>query len=164
MANSIGTRIAENRKRKGLTQDELAEYMGVSSQAVSKWENDMSCPDITLLPKLADYFNISVDELLRGVTSAQAQVIAKEERKELGKMLFKVRIKSADGDVVNVTLPMSLLKVGLEIGLKMPQVSGNTALKDLDFEAILKAAENGVIGKIVEIDSADGDHVEVSIE
>jgi transcriptional regulator with XRE-family HTH domain len=164
MANSIGTRIAENRKRKGLTQDELAEYMGVSSQAVSKWENDMSCPDITLLPKLADYFNMSVDELLRGATSVQAQVVAKEERKEFSKMLFKVRINSADGDVVNVTLPLSLLKVGLEVGMKMPQVSGNTALKDLDFEAILKAAENGVIGKIVEIDSADGDHVEVSIE
>lgn len=164
MANSIGTRIAESRKRKGMTQDELAEYMGVSSQAVSKWENDMSCPDITLLPKLADYFNMSVDELIRGASSVQAQVVAKEERKEFSKMLFKVRINSTDGDVVNVTLPLSLLKVGLEIGMKMPQISGNTALKDLDFEAILTAAENGVIGKIVEIDSADGDHVEVSIE
>lgn len=164
MANSIGTRIAENRRRKGLTQDELAEYMGVSSQAVSKWENDISCPDITLLPKLADYFNISVDELLRGAASVQTQVVDKQERKDFSKMLFKVRINSSDGDVVNVTLPLSLLKVGLDVGMKMPQISGNTALKDLDLEAILKAAENGVIGKIVEIDSADGDHVEVIIE
>ena len=56
MANTLGSRIAEYRRAKGITQDQLAEHMGVSSQAVSKWENDLSCPDITLLPRLADYF------------------------------------------------------------------------------------------------------------
>jgi|GEM_PF-6583186 len=46
MANTLGSRIGEFRKKKGITQDQLAEYIGVSSQAVSKWENDLSCPDI----------------------------------------------------------------------------------------------------------------------
>ena len=69
MANTLGSRITELRRAKGITQDQLAEHMGVSSQAVSKWENDLSCPDITLLPRLADYFGISIDKLLRGENS-----------------------------------------------------------------------------------------------
>lgn len=56
--------IAELRKAKGITQSELADYLGVSFQSVSKWENGTSMPDITLLPKLSEYFKVSVDEIL----------------------------------------------------------------------------------------------------
>lgn len=61
---TMGKRIAAHRKRLGLTQDQLAEQLGVSPQAVSKWENDISCPDISTLPRLAEIFGISTDELL----------------------------------------------------------------------------------------------------
>ncbi len=64
MEQTIGKRISENRKRLGLTQDALAEKLGVTAQAVSKWENDQSCPDITMLPRLAEIFGITTDELL----------------------------------------------------------------------------------------------------
>ena len=64
MEQSLGKRIVANRKRLGLTQDQLAERLGVTAQAVSKWENDQSCPDITMLPKLAEIFGISTDALL----------------------------------------------------------------------------------------------------
>ncbi len=64
MEQTLGKRIAENRKRMKLTQDQLAEQLGVTAQAVSKWENDQSCPDISMLPKLAEIFSISTDELL----------------------------------------------------------------------------------------------------
>lgn len=64
MEETLGKRIAANRKRLGLTQDALAEKLGVTAQAVSKWENDQSCPDITMLPKLADIFDTSTDILL----------------------------------------------------------------------------------------------------
>ena len=64
MEQTLGKRIVANRKRLGLTQDRLAELLGVTAQAVSKWENDQSCPDITMLPKLAEIFGISTDELL----------------------------------------------------------------------------------------------------
>ncbi len=60
----IGVRIAEQRKRKGITQEELANHLGVSKPAVSKWESGQSYPDILLLPELATYFNISIDELV----------------------------------------------------------------------------------------------------
>ncbi len=71
---TLGKRIAMLRKEKGLTQEQLAEKVGVSAQAVSKWENDVSCPDITLLPLLADLFDVSVDELL-GVKPVEPHVI-----------------------------------------------------------------------------------------
>lgn len=64
MEQTLGKRIMANRKKLGLTQDQLAEKLGVTAQAVSKWENDQSCPDISTLPKLADMFGISIDELL----------------------------------------------------------------------------------------------------
>ena len=64
MEETLGKRIIANRKRLGMTQDRLAEQLGVTAQAVSKWENDQSCPDITMLPKLAGLFGISVDVLL----------------------------------------------------------------------------------------------------
>ncbi len=77
MEKTMGKRIAANRKRLGLTQDKLAEQLGVTAQAVSKWENDQACPDITTLPKLAAIFGITTDELL-GIPRAevhQAEVV-----------------------------------------------------------------------------------------
>lgn len=59
---TIGKNIAKLRKAKGVTQDELARFVGVTAQAVSKWENG-GVPDTELLPKIADYFNVSIDEL-----------------------------------------------------------------------------------------------------
>ena len=61
---TLGKRIAAHRKQLGLTQDALAERLGVTAQAVSKWENDQSCPDITMLPRLAEIFDSTIDALL----------------------------------------------------------------------------------------------------
>lgn len=62
---TLGMMIASLRKEKGMTQMELAGKMGVTDKAVSKWERDLSCPDINSLPKLAELFGISVDELMQ---------------------------------------------------------------------------------------------------
>ena len=70
MEQTLGKRIMAARKGMGLTQDQLAERLGVTAQAVSKWENDQSCPDITMLPKLAELFGITTDELL-GISAPQ---------------------------------------------------------------------------------------------
>ncbi|HGH1670298.1 TPA: helix-turn-helix domain-containing protein [Bacillus cereus] len=56
--------IANKRKEKGITQEELAAYIGITKASVSKWETGQSYPDITFLPLLASYFNISIDELI----------------------------------------------------------------------------------------------------
>ncbi len=76
MEETLGKRIVAHRKRLGLTQDQLAEKMGVTAQAVSKWENNQSCPDISALPQLADIFGITVDALLGRV---EAEAPAQEE-------------------------------------------------------------------------------------
>ena len=64
MEETLGKRIAARRKALGLTQDALAEQLGITAQAVSKWENGQSCPDITILPKLAEIFDCTTDALL----------------------------------------------------------------------------------------------------
>lgn len=61
---TMGAAIAALRKEKGMTQLELAEQMGVTDKAVSKWERDLSCPDVASLPKLAQILGVTVDELM----------------------------------------------------------------------------------------------------
>lgn len=65
MKKTFGMMIAELRKEHGMTQLELAEKMGVTDKAVSKWERDLSCPDINSLPTLAALLHVSVDELMQ---------------------------------------------------------------------------------------------------
>lgn len=74
---TMGKRIAQLRKEKGWTQEQLAEKLGVSAQAVSKWENDISCPDITLLPLLASTLGVTTDELL-GIEPIEPHVVVVE--------------------------------------------------------------------------------------
>ena len=64
MKINIGKNIRELRRGRGLTQEQLAESMGVSFQAVSKWETGTALPDITMLPALAAYFNVTIDRLM----------------------------------------------------------------------------------------------------
>ena len=60
---TFGKQIIHYRKALGMTQEALANALGVSNQAVSKWETDQNCPDVQLLPALADLFGISLDTL-----------------------------------------------------------------------------------------------------
>lgn len=62
---SFGDMVAALRKEKGMTQLELAEKMGVTDKAVSKWERDLSFPDVSSIPRLAELFDISVDQLMQ---------------------------------------------------------------------------------------------------
>ena len=90
MEETLGKRISANRKRLGMTQDRLAELLGVTAQAVSKWENDQSCPDITMLPKLAEIFGISTDELL-GLAAPRQEPVFEAEVVEPQKDHFEFR-------------------------------------------------------------------------
>lgn len=65
MKKTLGTMIAELRKQHSMTQLELAEKKGVTDKAVSKWERDLSCPDINSLPNLAKILGVSVEELMQ---------------------------------------------------------------------------------------------------
>ena len=164
MNETIGSRISKYRKEKSMTQEELASRLGVSSQAVSKWENDLSCPDISLLPALCQALGVTSDELLTGKTN-EVRLVPPAERKSLDELTLRVYVNSADGDRVRVNLPMRLVKVCMEMGLDVSgSVGGSDALKNLDVEKIVELAEQGAIGKLVEVETGDGDTVEVVVE
>ena len=161
---TIGKKIAFYRKARGITQEELSEKLGVSPQAVSKWENDIACPDIQLLAPLAKILEVTTDELLSAEPVQQVRLLAQEEKPDLKKQVLKVIIDSTKGDKVRVNLPMELVRTALEIGSKIPQVTNNENLKNIDFQQIIALVESGVIGKLVEIESADGDTVSVVVD
>lgn len=164
MNETIGNRIAKFRKAKGMTQEELANHMGVSSQAVSKWENDASCPDISLLPQLCRVLGITTDELLTGKND-EVKMIPAEHRKSLDELTLRIKVDSAQGDKVRVNLPMSLVKVGLEMGVDISgSINGVEALKNVDMSKLIDLVERGLMGKLVEVESADGDTVEIVVE
>ena len=81
----------------------------------------------------------------------------------MNKML-KIRVSSHDGDKVNVTLPIKLIKTMLKTFGKIPMYSDNKYMENVDITVIADAIDNGLTGKIVDVNSSDGDIVEISIE
>lgn len=71
---TLGMMISSLRKEKGMTQLQLAEVMGVTDKAVSKWERDLSAPDVNSIPKLAETFGITVDELMQVKTETKENI------------------------------------------------------------------------------------------
>ena len=166
MEMTIGKRIAALRREKNLKQDDLAQMLEVSPQAVSKWENDQTCPDISLLPKLAKILGVSVDELLSGKQELQPVVslVPEDQRKDIKDMMLRIVVDSVDGDKVRVNLPMALVQLAMEMGMEMPQVSGNDALKDIDWAQVMELVRHGAMGNLIEAESADGEIVRIFVE
>lgn len=75
---SFGNMVAALRKEKGMTQLELAEKMGVTDKAVSKWERDLSFPDVSSIPKLAEILGVTVDELMQVKAESKEEPIKKK--------------------------------------------------------------------------------------
>lgn len=165
MDMTIGKRICLLRKEKGLTQEELASHMGVSPQAVSKWENDQTCPDISALPKLAGLLGVSVDELLSGKQElAPVRVLPPEQRKDIKDMMLRITVDSHEGDRVRVNLPIALVEASMEIGMGMPMINDVEPLKGVDMKKLLELVHQGFVGNLVEVDSAEGDKVRIFVE
>lgn len=93
----IGEKIKELRKAQDVTQEKLADYLNISYQAVSKWENGLALPDITLLPQLANFFGVTVDELLGVTKPEQSEELTQYEKQYFkfgreGKVLEKIAL------------------------------------------------------------------------
>lgn len=104
MKINIGNNLKQLRLQKGLTQEQLAEVFGVSAQAVSRWENNTSYPDITLLPGLAIYFNTSVDAII-GMDEIRKEEALRKIHGEINDLVISGQTDAA------VTLIRNSLKV-----------------------------------------------------
>lgn len=177
---TLGQRIAALRRQRGLTQDQLAERLGVSAQAVSKWETNVPCPDIMLLPALADQLQVTTDALLRGETQPETRLIPEATRKAADQLILRLRILSNDGDKIQVNLPFALLRAGLltDISIQKKDQPGTFSMRTaetdeerrsnpfdaIDTEQIIALVEQGVLGKLVEATTSNGDQIEVWVE
>lgn len=160
---TIGQNIAFYRKEKNITQEALAEICGVSPQAVSKWENDVSCPDIGLLKTIARAFGISVDELL---DDGQGPVTRLTPNVDPSKKIVRIHVTDG-GDIVNVNLPFALVELFISNGNMMNNMSfgkNGDSLKNIDFKQISEMVSLGVVGKLVEVKGDEGETVEIWVE
>lgn len=155
---NIGNNIAVLRKKKGITQEELANELGVSAQAVSKWENNSSCPDVSLLTKIADYFGVSVDDLLR---AQEDDIVDLAEEKEDNvkpddKKNIVIKIMQQNGKENVIKVPFKFVKLGLNIGTMFGLD------KDISSKIVTLAESN--VTDIVNIDTENGEHIEIMLD
>ena len=157
--NTIGQNITYFRKQKNLTQEELAEKMSVTPQAVSKWECDTSYPDITVMQTLAKTLGVNVDSLLEGewpkpeLREAMAEAIDR-----------RIVLIQIDTDEAHVTtrFPVNAVKKAIENGVLEKivgkAVSGHVA-------GMFSMVEEGFVGALVEVDHDDEDvRVRITVE
>ncbi len=186
---TFGEKLNLLRKKAGFTQDEVAQHLGISPQAVSKWENDLSCPDIMLLPEIAKLYGQSVDELLstenlhmindketaEEKTQENCQkketentgIFSAENKTSLGNMFLKVNVLSKHGDKIDVKLPLSLIKSMKNVlgNIKTGNAAaGSIDLSEIDFDMIFELVDSGVMGEIVNMVSQNGDTIRVYAE
>ena len=168
---TLGRRIARLRLEHGMTQERLAGELGVTAQAVSKWENDLSAPDILLLPALSKTFGVSVDQLLgvvpivRDVVPAQAAAPAEPEVVIEPEPEPAPRPDRGGGDDVNINVPLGLAGVVLGASKKVPgTVNLNLNNVDVDLSLISEAIKHCEKGTILDADGGNGDHVTITLE
>ncbi len=107
---------------------------------------------------------VSLDELLGKETIQPMEILPEGQRKDINKLILRIIVDSEDGDKVRVNLPLAIVKLCIETGMSLPEVNGSKALQNVDLTQVLALAEKGVIGELVRIDSADGDHVVIVVE
>ncbi len=162
-ANTIGSRIAQGRKAKGYTQEEFSQLLDVTAQAVSKWENDISCPDIQLLPKIAEILDMTTDELLTGKKTEKKKETQKVNI-DTSNLKININVLKPGQNPVNVSLPLSMVKRFAKIGNGISGIMGNGAIDGVKLDEILTLVENGATGEILNVVADDNTNVKISIE
>lgn len=161
---TLGERIAEGRKRCGYTQETFAELLDVTPQAVSKWENDVSCPDIQLLPKISQILGVTVDELLTGQKPPETDTPKAEKVIDTSKLKFIIRVEKPEQKPVVVSFPFTAAKRFAKMGNGIAGVMGNGTLSGEQLDEIINLVENGATGEVFKVESNDDTVVRFVIE
>lgn len=148
-------RLQELRKEKNLTQEDLATKLNISPQSISKWENNLSTPDLEMLLNLCHILNVSADYILGNNN------IITLTQKDPNKLLLKLEILD-NGDNVKINLPLAIIKKLLESNTV--KINDKDILNKIDFNLIFTLIDKGVIGKLLEIDTTDNEHISIYVE
>lgn len=133
----IGAIIKSLRQKNNVTQEQLANALYVSPQAISRWESEICYPDIELLPALADYFNISVDELV-GYKLSEKEEKLKAIKKEIKRL---EEVGSIKEDLEYARYAVSLYPSDAELRLNLASALGNTLWEEAPDRSKMKEAE-----------------------
>ena len=164
MEKTIGKKLYDLRKQSGFTQDYVAERLGVSAQAVSKWENDIACPDIMTLPKIADLYGITIDELFKKEEVQSNVKCEKTEKVNENELVLRVYVDTVHGDDIKVNLPYLLAKELINVCKDISFMFTGVNLSGVNFESVFKMVEMGVLGEIVTVETQNGDDIRVVVE
>lgn len=155
--NTIGQNIAYFRKQKKFTQEELAEKMSVTAQAVSKWECDTSYPDIIVMQALAKTLGVSVDNLLEGERAVAELCEASAEI--INRRIMLIQVDTDESHVIT-RIPVNAVKKAIDNGVLKKIVGEET------FDQVVGAfdmADDGFVGTLVEVNHEDV-HVRIAVE
>lgn len=172
-SETLGRRIARLRLAKTATQERLAKELNVSPQAVSKWENDINYPDISLLPDLARFLGVSVDELLSGAsastqeTAAQENAAAQESAAEVVSVAAdepaEIVEEPAEQDDQGIATQSSGFSFGKLFGKSMVKVEKNDEADGSKKKGVHLGNGSAKHGLHVYVVSDDGDVVDMCV-
>ena len=173
-SETLGRRIARLRLTKTATQERLAKELNVSPQAVSKWENDINYPDISLLPDLARFLGVSVDELLSGASasaqesaSTQENTAAQESAAEVVYVVAdepaEIVEEPADHDDQGIASQSSGFSFGKLFGKSMVKVEKNDEADGSKKRGVRLGNGSAKHGLHVYVVSDDGDVVDMCV-
>ncbi len=161
---TIGRNIAYFRKKAGFTQEELSEKMNITSQAISKWENDLSYPDLITAQMLADILRVSLDELMNGETYGPVATNADAEQISRRILLICVQVEEGEYSTEKTTnvilrIPVSVILSAYENGTLEKLVGDNAQ----NVETAIGLIKEGVTGNLVDVKSV-GYNVQIKVE
>ena len=165
-SETLGRRIARLRLAKTATQERLAKELNVSPQAVSKWENDINYPDISLLPDLARFLGVSVDELLSGASASAQESTAAEkstaEKSAAAVVSVAVDEPAEDADQ-GIATQTSGFSFGKLFGKSMVKVEKNDEADGSKKKGVRLGNGSAKHGLHVYVVSDDGDVVDMCV-
>ena len=150
MKTTIGQTIAQYRKKAELTQEELAEKCGVTAQAVSKWENDLSYPDLESTGRLAAILGCTVDVLIHG--DEKTPTVQWKTVENVGSRMLEITVDTGTGEdacSVKTRFPAELVLLAEESGT-LEKLIGDEHVK-LAMAPALKLLRSGAVGPVTEV-------------